>query len=507
MENNQNNIGYFPQSCVSEGTFFAEVNSEYSLPDYKSEIRRLLSSSASLVPKSDFLGNAEACSEGEIIYKLVYIGSDGGLYCATLTDKYRVDIPIKLDSHSLNADDLTLFADCNCDSMSVRVLGPRKVSVRSKIVCRALSLSPALYSPTITGDKNGRAIEKKIESVPSISARKYESEPIILNEVVPLDAQAEDFRLICSHSSVAIGECTHTEDAVNVRGDVIVKLLYCNDTESDKALTMTKKLPFNTSIAGGGHMDCSAYGIITDENITVGDNGIEMEIELLLHALTQENVPISYIADAYSTEQKTECTYTEIPVMQALKCFNSSLTQNNIVPLSEQKIDQNATIVDCTANAKISELTMENGKLALLGECVYHLIFADGAEYHSREITLPFKYDLDMRDTPKDNTLAHWNAHTSVSNSRAKSDGERIFLDCELGFCFFIQSMQSVQVLDTLALGDALEKDDGVLTFCYPDAHADLWDVAKRYGEPVDKLKTQNGLSSEDISGKRFIII
>lgn len=507
MENNQNNIGYFPQSCVSEGTFFTEVNSEYSLPDYKSEIRRLLSSSASLVPKSDFLGNSEACCEGEIIYKLVYIGSDSGLYCVTLTDKYRLDIPIKLASHSLNADDLTLFADCDCDSMNVRVLGPRKVSVRSKIVCRALALSPSLYVPTVSGDKNGKPIEKRIENIPSISARKYESEPIILNETIPLDSQTEDFRLICAHSNVAIGECTHNGNAINVRGDVVVKLLYCNDTESDKALTMTKKLPFSTAIANGGHTDCGAYGIITDENITVGDNCIEMEIEFIVHALTQENAPVSYVADAYSIDQKTECTYTQIPVTQAFKCFNSSLTQSNIVPLSEQKIDQNATIVDCTANAKIGELTMDNGKLSLLGECVYHLIFADGTEYHSREITLPFKYDLDMRDTLKGNELSHWNAHTTVSNSRAKSDGDRLFLDSELNFCFFIQSVQNVKVLDDVLLGDRIERDEGVLTLCYPDAHAELWDVAKRYGEPMDKLKAQNGLADENISGKKFIII
>jgi len=510
MENNQSNIGYLPQMPVCSGTFLTEINSDFSLPDYKSEVRRLLSTEATLIPKNDFLGNDGASVEGDVIYKLIYVGTDGALYCATLTDKYKLDVPFSFGAYSVNTDDVTLLTNCECEAVNSRVLGPRKLNVRARIVCRALALSPSLYTPRQIGAHNPANLEQKFEKVCAINARKLESEPIILNDLIPLDTDIDNVRIIDHSSSVLISECTSSGEMINARGEVFVKLIYCNDAQSDQALTMQRRLPFSASIKTSDSTPnaCAAYGIVRDEQASVEENGIQLEIELSVNAMTQKNVEVSYISDAYSTDRQSECSYIELFVPEALSSFNSCLTQSEVLMLSDHKIDRNAQIIDCNATAHVGELKLENGRLCLLGECTYRIICHHEDEYSSKEITLPFRYETDGRADLGESELSDYLARVCVPSARARSDGERLYIDCELSFCVFTQAKKPIRLLESISFGEMLTKDNGGMTLCYPNSGATLWDVAKRYGEPIKKIKTQNGIpDNDDISKKKYIVI
>ena len=60
MDNSQNNIGLFLQMPVCDGVFHSEISSDFTLPDYKSEIRKLLSSKAKILPPRQYIGNKNA---------------------------------------------------------------------------------------------------------------------------------------------------------------------------------------------------------------------------------------------------------------------------------------------------------------------------------------------------------------------------------------------------------------------------------------------------------------
>ena len=94
MDNSQNNIGLFLQMPVCDGVFHSEISSDFTLPDYKSEIRKLLSTKVKILPPRQYIGNKNANAEGEIIYKILYVSTDGLLYSATLSDKYSFNMEL-----------------------------------------------------------------------------------------------------------------------------------------------------------------------------------------------------------------------------------------------------------------------------------------------------------------------------------------------------------------------------------------------------------------------------
>ena len=511
MENNQRSHGYFCQFPVCNRILSTEVSSDFSLPDYKSEMRKLLSTKVKLMPPKKYVGNGAATVEGELIYKILYVGADGSPYCATLSDKYRFDADLDFNEHSLNSDEVFFDCFCECESVSTHVLGPRKINLKSKLSCKVLALSPAIYSPELVGEHDGATVENRVLECSSILLKSCESEPISLSDLISIDPQIDNIRIIETSTRVMVSECAPSTNALHVRGEVYAKILYCNDAQSDEALCFFRKLPFSTSIpceGVGNSFECCAYGTVTDESFRIEENGISIELLLTLCAELYKNVPTPYVYDAFSTERVCENESAEVEYLSFVKALCGNLTQSESFSLSELKIDPDAKIIDADAKAHVDSMSIEKGKALLLGECHYHLLLCNDGEYWSCDVSAPLRYEMDMRAISSEISPELLCAKPEVLSVRSRCDGERIFLDCELNFCISILAKSKIKALKKVTFGEKLQKAKGKMTLCYPHTNASLWDIAKQYGEPLEKLRMQNSIGEDhDISKKKFLVI
>ena len=69
----------------------AEVAGDFTLPDYQPEIKRLLRIGVNLLPPNPFAGSSGAELTGSMDYYVLYVGQDGGVYCAPLSAEYRLE--------------------------------------------------------------------------------------------------------------------------------------------------------------------------------------------------------------------------------------------------------------------------------------------------------------------------------------------------------------------------------------------------------------------------------
>ena len=511
MINPNKNNGYFLQMPVCDEVLRTEINSDFSLPDYKSEIRRLLCTRVQVMPPKNYVSNNGAQMEGEIVYKMIYVGADSSLYCATLSDKYRFDADFHFDSHSINTDEITLHALCECENLSTRVLGPRKVNVRAKLSCRAFALSPALYQPESIGAHDPSCIEDLVFEAPCLVTRTCESDLLTLNDTVAIDAQIDNIRIINASTSVEISECQASNDRIDVKGEALMKILYCNDAESEEGLVMIRKLPFATKLLCDGlqsSYECCAYATVCEENVSVDENAINIEIIIGIHTLAQRNEDVPYVADSFSTERAVENKLEEINITKGIKAFNGNLTQNEVFMLNDIKLDPDSKVIDADGSARIRSLICENGRATLVGECSYHLICFANGEYSVCEVSAPLKYELDPRAFAGESDVKLINGIANAISTRARCDGERIFIDSELNFCISLKSQYKVSILKERIFGDRITHQKGCMTLCYPKSDATLWDVAKKYSVTPKKLREKNSLSeSNDISKKKYLIV
>ena len=68
-----------------------EVAGDFTLPDYQPEIKRLLRIGVNLLPPNRFFGGGSTEMTGMLDYFVLYVGQDGGIYCAPLSSEYRLE--------------------------------------------------------------------------------------------------------------------------------------------------------------------------------------------------------------------------------------------------------------------------------------------------------------------------------------------------------------------------------------------------------------------------------
>ena len=79
----------------------AEVAGDFTLPDYQPEIKRLLRIGVNLLPPDPDQAGGDLT--GRMDYSVLYVGGDGGIYCAPLSTEYRLEIPTEGHTGSLRS--------------------------------------------------------------------------------------------------------------------------------------------------------------------------------------------------------------------------------------------------------------------------------------------------------------------------------------------------------------------------------------------------------------------
>lgn len=510
MNNSNNNIGYFPQMPVCDKHFFTDLSADFSLPDYQPEIKRLLSTRISILPPSEYIGNGNASLSGEVNYYILYLGADNKLYSTKLTDTYSFEVPFEFNSHCVDMDNVTIIPHFSSENINVRVLGPRKLNVKSKVKSRILALTPMLHSALTTEMQMNNNIEKNISKVPILYAKNCQSEIESVSEYIPVENSGDEVRVIDVNSHISVSECNAAAGKIIVKGDVVVKLLYCNDLESELPITCIKKVPFSSTIECEeleSSFECSAKGHFCDSEVQVSEQGINIEVSYILTVNAQKNEEVPYLLDAYSTQNYSESKSTPISILAPLKCGGGSLTQNDIFKLDDIKMPADCKIIAADARANVTELCSENGKMFFKGDCYYQITHWLDGEYSSIQASAPFRYELDCRLKNSDTPL-RFSASALPISVRTRVDDERLFVDCELIFDTFLQCENTVEILSEISFFEKLEKARDEVILCYPEKDATLWEIGKHYNQALKKIRTQNGLSESDLLPKtKFLVI
>lgn len=104
-----------------------ETQTEYTLPDYNPDVRKILYTSAEVQPSGKFVSDGEIEFSGIIVYNLVYSDPENNIFSTSFTSDY--DYTVKCNSE--------VFKDCVADTRvsnyALRLVGPRKVSAKASV--------------------------------------------------------------------------------------------------------------------------------------------------------------------------------------------------------------------------------------------------------------------------------------------------------------------------------------------------------------------------------------
>ena len=141
----------------------AEVAEDFTLPDYRPEIRRIAGIRGEAAVDGKYLAGDELEADGSVTYAVIYQDAEGGLYELSETSSFTAKLPVKGNGTDdrFGTGDLILSAEC--ESVTCRVTGPRRVTLSSRVRLGLLSQKPADFSLAVP--EGGLGIRRKTGQV------------------------------------------------------------------------------------------------------------------------------------------------------------------------------------------------------------------------------------------------------------------------------------------------------------------------------------------------------
>lgn len=485
-----------------------EGGGEYSMPDYYPQIRKLVSCTCDVLPDTKFISGNTLEFGGTLAFTVLYIGEDGSLVSLPYAAEYSgtQSLPAEVRGTAEIAID-ALGEDIQC-----RVLGPRKLSLRSRIKTRISAvhkLSCRMQMLNCEGEEvsssERAAIQCLAGSIPTMSEGRGSATGKASGEI--RDKQGS--KPVSCGGSVSITEVKCRKDSILVRGDACVKCLVF--TPDGYYAPARARFPFEEIITAEGASEgdmCRAWGRAASVSVSEAEGGmLNAELEYDLEALWCRKGEMSIVRDAYAAGRASETERDEAGSHSLLACITSPLTVNGSGKRTT-KPDANEYLIDMSCEAAIEHAEQKDAHMVFTGSCKIKAFIASNGEVICEEMTLPLKYETAAESPLSEGRIILY-ANAVCTDISGRLEGDSVFANAEL--CLSILAKRECKIRPvskiTLAPAPASESPAAQIKVCYGAKGESLWDISKKYMVPIGRAEEANGISrGEKAEGKPVII-
>ncbi len=482
------------RTCFMSRDVVSELSSDFTLPDYYPEIRKLLRIETNVSPAGRYIGGGSAEFSGKVDYEMIYVTSDGEMASAPLGCDYAFEVPIARPENAPDPFAPEVIADSRTENAVGRVMSPRKVSVKCRLRSKVRGYCLSEYAPRID---SGAKCEKLTEEILCADSRRYMSEELTVSAQIPCDTEL--MTPVYGHADAYIKEISASGGLVTVSGEARLRVL-C--TEEGQPKEICDNLPFTCEIETDTHGDSAAqelwtaFPYVTDTDVTLEDGNVSAKINIVCCADLHRNSPLTVVKDLYSTEG-TENILTETHKYSTVMAaggetvrFSGALRPGNL------QLTEDSRAFDAYGVAEIEDCTYENGKININGRCRAGAVILSAGEYYVTEESLPISLSVTAKKPEGELSLiccaSVYGAECKLENGAATVTGN-IYLSYAVTDGRNITAVKSAEIEKSQAL-------DGGITVCYPSAGQTMWGVAKKYRVPLSSLALANDLPMSAVS-------
>ena len=545
MEFNNNGYNNFPETdtCrfggglgaqipvnLFSGKIACEMAEDFTLPEYLPEIRRLLRVSSIVSVPSKYLAAASLKVSGTVDYNVLYVGSDGCVYSAELSDEYEMSSPSFTDvEYDVNAT-LSVCADVCVDNVVSRVTGARKINIKACVSAnvKVIGRIAATGGSNISCEPHVQKLIKSCNYTTELFGESCDSEA-----VDELDIENGE-RYVSTDCRVFVEGVSAYDGYAECRGSVLMRHLM--EKRSGKLYEIARKIPFDETVEIDGlaaGMPVTAFGRcaaitknVTDDAESGAQSAVSVSAHICVAAKAYNKNSIRYVKDVFSTDYDCANEESSFELSELCACANKNLTLNE-----SRDADSIAALTgvgeviisDAVAEASVETVELsDNGRYVINGKCRFYVILArndgegeredgkDITEYYSTDVEVPFRYECaESGEKP-----SAWSVRVEAIEPRVRYDGEKLDLGCEIVLSYSFESGKTTQMIENSRLGAEIKKEKKGYTVCYPCGEDSLWSISKKYRAKVDATARGNGIdtaadadSEELLEGIRYMIV
>ena len=213
---------------------------------------------------------------------------------------------------------MVAIAGTSSEALTHRVTGPRKITLKNRLRSHVSAFADMIMQEQMNGQTNPLNIQRLEENGVVAEILTGTSDLIEIGDEFPLENQTS--RVISADARVFVNEVTEGTDKIDVRGDVVLRILL-SDESSGKTFLVTRKIPFDRDIEIEGvtpDSESRVIGRMSNISINMDEGKIISDLSSFLTPSSKE-YSFTYTRDMYSTENQTTTTYraTTFPFMPA----------------------------------------------------------------------------------------------------------------------------------------------------------------------------------------------
>ncbi len=477
-----------------------ESSCDYSLPDYKGDVKRVLFTRASVIPSARYSDGTEISGSGIVLYSVIYLNGENTVEGVKFSSEY--DFNYKHPA----CDSTDIFSDTRLSNLSVRLTGPRRFSAKCTL-STDVSLLEAVSLDADYGD--GAELKTRDISVMkckrvALPEREYAEKIITLDGVI-----ADDVRIIGEEASVNIISVTRTGASAVIKGNISVcaVLSYADVPPYFEC----KSIPFEESLeldGAGDYAKLLAKGNVTSLNISVNaedfSSDITADVIVELELTVCENSEVTVATDGYyrscdASQERDELRYTEL-----IDCQTAEERVNVKVPIEETGMASPREIVFIFADIKpIDTVTAAKGMTVNAELRISGIVSegddAGGLTYSGFKYTAPISLNVACKDAAEGALSAPMLSVMGVSGA---IDRDVIDVSADIGIAITVTKEETLSRLSSMSvLTDTMyENCASRITVYYPSADEDLFTVAKKFHTTVKEIAVNNALTESVLS-------
>lgn len=461
-----------------------ESAGEFVLPDYMPKVQKVLRVEARVVPPSRYVGASSAEMSGSVLHTLIYVGEDGEVAATVLPSKYEFSVPI---SESISVP--SVFSNVAVESVTYRPSAPRKINIRTRLSAQNSVITSENIA--MTGEKNDlHTLDFLMDSVKTSVLR---SDEITLSE--NLDIGKGDSKLLWCGANAAVNDIRVTDGGVNVRGDVVLKILI---EEEGKPKMISKKIPFDEFVDGDaekGSYATATASIVSTEAAKGSDAEVMADVIMTIEVVLDTPCKISAVKDVFSDTHNIEPRYINLPTKRHLLSRSGVFNTGSTISRATFGDDGAIEILDSSGSVKIDDAVASGGKMTVSGRCMMNSFYlAEDGTVASTEYTVPFSITLPCEGD--DNVTSAITA--SLMGARVRMEGDSVICDMDIAISARVFEEGETEAISKCEILDLAKKEiaDTALCLIYPCGDS-LWTLAKKYKVSPEKLAKVNSINIE----------
>lgn len=480
--------------CVAQESTQQNVDLEINLPDYCSDIKRVLRCFVIPQINSVQVTGDRASVKGEILIRLVYVGEGEKIDCYEQSvdlSKY-IDIRDMPEGACVRAFASTQYVNC------------RAASQRRFVVSGSVSVTFSVYSKmqkTILQRCEDSKLETKCENLKAVCSDSVFEKTFDLSETASLDENQKSIgKIINTSSSVTLESAKAVSGKILLKGELKVCVLYCADTKEAQLEHINHTMPISQIVETGDVDDSFNITIEPDVRMLIvnaktdssGQNRlleISAKVSAFIRATKEDTV--SYISDCYCTCYESSAKYETFDFYTSLGNIAAKKSAEAVVDLSGQSVKEIVDIKQCDSTCSVSS---SGDKCECSANVVFAILLVDSKgrlQYLERNAQVSF--DAVLKESF---VKISCDALLETDNITAEPMGEKLKIKFDCSVLGEIYSVNSRRILEEVSADENAPKQpsEAAITLYYCSKGESVWEIAKRYNSSEKKIEEENGV-------------